>query len=311
MEEMFAGLHSAVDWVAIGKSGFKIIVILITAAVLARVLSTVIRLLRERLSRGRADPEEIKRLETLGRAFRYIVSVIVTLVAGMLVLSELGINIAPILGAAGVVGIAVGFGAQNLIKDYFNGFFILLENQIHKGDVVVVAGKGGLVEEVTLRHVQLRDYNGDVHYIPSGLIDTVTNKSRDYAYALIDVSVAYRESLDEVMRVMADVAAEMQQDATFSASILQPIEIAGVEQWADSAIVIRCRIKVRPLEQWTVRRAYLKRLKDAFDKHAIEIPYPHLTLYAGQAKDGSTPPFLIQSTGAAASGTAGNLSEGG
>lgn len=301
MEEFLGSVSSAIDWGAMGKSVLKIVIILIAATILSRVLSGLIRLFRERISRSRADMEEVKRLETLGRAFRYIVSVIVTLVAGMLVLSELGINIAPILGAAGVVGLAVGFGAQSLIKDYFNGFFMLLENQVRKGDVIVIAGKGGLVEEVTLRYVRLRDYNGDVHFIPSGLIDTVTNKSRDYSFALIDIGVAYRENLDEVIELMAAVAAELQHDSAFSDRILEPIEIAGVEEWADSAIVIRSRVKVKPLAQWDVRRAYLKRLKEAFDRHGIEIPYPHLTLYAGQGKDGSAPPFLLRSQGSAQS----------
>lgn len=301
MEEFLGSVSSAIDWGAMGKSVLKIVIILIAATILSRVLSGLIRLFRERISRSRADMEEVKRLETLGRAFRYIVSVIVTLVAGMLVLSELGINIAPILGAAGVVGLAVGFGAQSLIKDYFNGFFMLLENQVRKGDVIVIAGKGGLVEEVTLRYVRLRDYNGDVHFIPSGLIDTLTNKSRDYSFALIDIGVAYRENLDEVIELMAAVAAELQHDSAFSDRILEPIEIAGVEEWADSAIVIRSRVKVKPLAQWDVRRAYLKRLKEAFDRHGIEIPYPHLTLYAGQGKDGSAPPFLLRSQGSAQS----------
>ena len=302
MEEFFAGLRSAVDWATMGKSALKIILILIAAGVLAHLLGSLIRLLRIRISLGRTDPEEYKRFETLGRAFRYIVTVVITLVAGMLVLSELGINIAPILGAAGVVGIAVGFGAQNLIKDYFNGFFMLLENQVRKGDDIVVAGKSGLVEEVNLRHVRLRDYNGDVYYIPNGMIDTVTNKSREYSYAVINVGVAYRESLDNVMNVMTETAAEMQQEAMFKSTILEPLEIAGVDNWADSSVTIRCRFKVRPHEQLNVRRAYLKRLKDSFDKHGIEIPYPHITVYAGQAKDGTAPPFLLRHEGAAVQG---------
>ena len=292
MEELLNTLSAMVDWRAMGTSTLKILLIVIAATILARLLTSLIRMARERISRGRSE-EEMLRFETLGRASRYAVSVIITLVAGMLVLSEIGINIAPILGAAGVVGIAVGFGAQSLIKDYFNGFFILLENQIRKGDVIFVANKGGLVEEVTLRYVRLRDYNGDVHFVPSGLIDTVTNRSREFSFALLDIGVAYSEQLDEVMEVMRAVAEEMQHDSGFSHKILEPLEIAGVEEWAASAVVIRCRLKVRPLMQWEVRRNYLKRLKDAFDQHGIEIPYPHITLYAGQAKDGSAPPFRL------------------
>jgi len=240
-----------------------------------------------------SDPEDQRRLETLARAFRYLFSILVVAVAGMLVLSELGISIAPILGAAGVVGIAVGFGAQSLVKDYFTGFFMLLEDQIRVGDVVMIAGQGGLVEEVTLRHVRLRSYEGHVHFIPNGIIDKVTNMTLEYSYALMDVGVAYREDLDEVFQAIRDTGSALRQDPGFAARILDDLELAGVENWADSAVVVRCRIKVVPLEQWNVRREFLKRLKAAFDDRGIEIPYPHLTVYAGQDKDGGAPPLRL------------------
>jgi small conductance mechanosensitive channel len=192
-----------------------------------------------------------------------------------------------------VLGIAIGFGAQSLVKDYFTGFFLLLENQVRQGDVVEVAGKGGLVEEMTLRYIRLRDYEGSVHYIPNGTIDTVTNRSRSFAHAVIDVGVAYREDVDEVYAVMRTVAAELRADPELADKIVEDIEIAGVDQWGDSAVVIRCRFKVKPLEQWGVRRAYLYRLKKAFDASGIEIPYPHLTVYAGQPKTGQAAPLPV------------------
>ncbi len=263
------------------------------ALVLSRKL--IVRL-RRRLELGLEDPERIKRLDTLGRVFRYVATVIITLVGGMLVLSEVGISIAPILATAGVLGIAVGFGAQTLVKDYFTGFFLLLEDQIRQGDVVEVAGKGGLVEEMTLRYIRLRDYEGSVHTIPNSVVDTVTNRSRGFAFALIDVGVAYREDVDEVYAVMREVATAMRADPELGEKILEDIEIAGVDQWAESSVVIRCRFKVKPLEQWNVRRAFLYRLKKAFDAAGIEIPYPHLTLYAGQGKDGSAPPLRVLQT---------------
>jgi small conductance mechanosensitive channel len=225
--------------------------------------------------------------------FRYVATVAISLVAGMLALSELGISIAPILGAAGVVGLAVGFGAQSLIKDFFNGLFILVENQIRQGDVVEVGGKSGLVEDVTLRYVRLRDYEGSVHYIPNGLISTVTNKSRGFAHAVIDVGIAYRENVDEAFEIMREVGAQMRASEAFAAKILEDLEIAGVENWADSAVVLRCRFKTATLEQWGVRREFLRRLKEAFDTRGIEIPYPHLTLYAGQDKHGNAPPLRV------------------
>jgi small conductance mechanosensitive channel len=192
-----------------------------------------------------------------------------------------------------VVGVAVGFGAQSLVKDFFSGFFILLENQVRVGDVVTVGGRGGLVEEVTLRYVRLRDYDGNVHFVPNGTIDVVTNSTLDFAYAVVDVGVAYREDVDDALGIMRRVAEDLRKDALFGLKIQQEVEVVGVERWADSAVILRVRFKVLPIEQWNVRREYLKRLKHAFDEAGIEIPYPHLTLYPGRSKDGSAPPLVV------------------
>lgn len=283
------------------KELLHVIVILVLAWILMSLSRRLIRVFRNYMNAHAGSAEEVRRIETLARVFRHTSTAVISLVAGMLVLSELGISIAPILGAAGVVGLAVGFGAQSLIKDYFNGFFILLENQIRQGDVVEVGGKGGLVEDITLRYVRLRDYEGNVHYIPNGLITTVTNKSRGYANAVIDVSIAYRENIDEVCEVMREVAGQLRASETFGAKILDDIEIAGVQDWADSAIILRCRFKTVALEQWGVRREFLRRLKDAFDARGIEIPFNHmdLTIYAGRDKDGNEPVFrLVKHDGA-------------
>jgi moderate conductance mechanosensitive channel len=263
----------------VAASGTRIVAIMVAAWLAIVVAQRGIRALRVRISMRLDDREAIKRAETLGRVFRYIVAVVVTLVAGMLVLSELGVSVAPILGAAGVAGLAIGFGAQSLVKDYFTGFFLLLENQIRQGDVVKLGEHSGLVEEVTLRYVQLRDYDGHVHFVPNGAISTVVNMSRGHAQAVVDVGVGYREDLDRVMAVMRDVAERMRAEPTYEGRILDALEMAGVERWADSAVVIRARFRVAPLEQWTVRRDYLLRLKRAFDAHGIEIPFPQMTLH--------------------------------
>jgi len=284
-------------WAGLGNaanSALRIVLILLAAWVLIRVLQRAIRGMRERIASRLDDREAAKRAETLGRVFRYLVAVVVSLVAGMLVLSELGVSVAPILGAAGVVGLAVGFGAQSLVKDYFTGFFLLLENQIRQGDVVQLGEHSGLVEEVTLRYVQLRDYDGNVHYVPNGEITTVINMSRGFSQAVMDIGVAYREDVDEVMAVMRRVGEDMRNDTGFGPRILDALEIAGVERWADSSVVIRCRFRTQPLEQWSVRREYLRRLKSAFDQAGIEIPFPHLTVYAGADRSGSAPPFPLQ-----------------
>lgn len=296
MKDMLSKPELAEIWQVLVAAGpaLRVVLIIVLAWVAIAVMQRVIRTLRLRIAGRMDDREAIKRAETLGRVFRYLVAVVVSLVAGLLILGEFGVSVAPILGAAGVAGIAVGFGAQSLVKDYFNGFFLLLENQIRQGDVVNVADKGGLVEEVTLRYVRLRDYDGNVHFVPNGLITTVQNFSREYAQSVIDVGIAYRESVDDAFAVMREVAAAMRADEAYAAKILADLEIAGVERWDDSAVVLRCRFKVAPLEQWTVRREYLRRLKQAFDARGIEIPYPHLTIYAGEAKDGTAPPFRIR-----------------
>ena len=260
-------------------SGLRIVMILIGAWIAIAMAQRGIRMLRMRIAARFDDREAVKRAETLGRVFRYLAAVVISLVAGMLVLAELGVSVAPILGAAGVVGLAVGFGAQSLVKDYFTGFFLLLENQIRQGDVVRLGDHGGLVEEVTLRYVQLRDYDGNVHFVPNGTISTVVNMSRGFAQAVVDIGVAYREDLDRVMELMREVAAQMRADPAHAARILDDLEVAGVEKWADSAVMIRARFRVAPLEQWTVRRDYLRRLKRAFDEHGIEIPFPQLTIH--------------------------------
>jgi small conductance mechanosensitive channel len=282
------------EWYGLVVTVLHVVIILALTWLALRLSRRLLTRLRVHMQHELADFERIKRLDTLERVFRYVATVVITLVGTMLVLSEVGISIAPILATAGVLGIAIGFGAQSLVKDYFNGFFLLLENQVRVGDVVEVAGKGGLVEEMTLRYLRLRDYEGSVHTIPNGIVDTVTNRSRGFAFALLDVGVAYREDVDEVYAVMREVAAEMRADPELGERILDDLEIAGVDKWGDSAVVIRCRFKVKPLEQWGVRRAFLYRLKKAFDAAGIEIPYPHLTLYAGQDKDGSAPPLRLQ-----------------
>lgn len=280
----------------------RVTLIVLAGWLLASVLQRAIRAFRVRIAARMDDRESVKRAETLGRVFRYLAAVVVSLITGMLVLGELGVSVAPILGAAGVVGLAVGFGAQSLVKDYFTGFFLLLENQIRQGDVVKLGDHAGLVEEVTLRYVQLRDYDGHVHVVPNGQITTVVNLSRGFAHAVLDIGVAYREDPDAVMAVMRDVGRELRADPAFGPLTLEDLEIAGVERWDDSAVVIRCRFKCQPLQQWGVRREYLRRLKHAFDAQGIEIPYPHLTVYAGQDKSGRAPAWALRLVQAQAGG---------
>jgi moderate conductance mechanosensitive channel len=260
-------------------ASLRIVAIMVAAWLLIVLAQRGIRGLRIRIASRLDDRDAVKRAETLGRVFRYLVAVVVSLLASLLILIELGVSVAPLLGAAGVAGLAVGFGAQSLVKDYFTGFFLLIEDQIRQGDVVKLGEHAGLVEEVTLRYVQLRDYDGHVHYVPNGTITSVVNLGRGHAQAVVDVGVGYGTDLDAAMDVMREVAAQMRRDPAHAGRILDNLEVAGVERWADSAVVIRARFRVAPLEQWAVRRDFLKRLKAAFDRAGIEIPFPQLTLH--------------------------------
>jgi small-conductance mechanosensitive channel len=273
---------------------FNVLLILVATWVALAVVERGIRRFRSYMEARISDTEEAKRVGTLCRVFRYVGAVVITVIAVTLVLDELGISIAPILATAGVAGIAIGFGAQSLVRDYFSGFFILVENQIRQGDVVNVAGVGGLVEEVTLRYVRLRNFEGHVYFVPNGEIRTVGNMTRDYAQALIEVGVAYREDADEALAVMREVGQAMRNDAAWRERMLDDVEMVGMQRWDDSAVILCCRLKVVGIQQWNVKREYLKRLKAAFDARGIEIPFPHLTLYPGQAKDGGAPPLHVQ-----------------
>lgn len=266
-------------WAKVVVSMTNVFLILLISWALMSGSGRVLRTLNARMTARSPDLEERKRIDTLIRVFRYIATVVIGAITIMLVLSEVGISIAPILATAGVAGLAVGFGAQSLVKDYFTGFVMILENQIRVGDSVEVGGKTGLVEEVTLRYVRLRDLEGAVHYVPNGVIATVTNRSREFAYAVIDVSVGYRERIEQIQAIIAGVGADMQADPAFGSKLLEPVEFMGVEQWADSAVVLRCRFKVMPLEQGPVRREFLRRLKNTFDDQGIEIPFPSRTVY--------------------------------
>ncbi|MEY3095622.1 MAG: hypothetical protein RIR74_714 [Pseudomonadota bacterium] len=265
-------------WLEAALSLTNLILILLLAWVSLRVTHRLVSAFHQRLKDKTPSAEEQRRIATLERVFGYVASVVIWVVTIMLVLSELGISIAPILATAGVAGLAVGFGAQSLVKDYFTGFVMLVENQIRVGDIVEIADKTGAVEELTLRYVRLRDYSGSVHFVPNGIITSVSNMSRDFAFAVVDVGVGYREELGVVFQVMKTTAEDLRADSEFSGRILDGLEIAGVDQWAESSVIIRARLKVVALEQWTIRREYLRRLKMAFDAHGIDIPYPHRTV---------------------------------
>jgi small conductance mechanosensitive channel len=273
---------------AASVTALRIALILCLAWLLQAIAARLIRLFRHYMQRKSPSLDEQARIETLARVFRNGAAVVIVLVAGMLVLGELGISVAPILATAGVAGVAIGFGAQSVIKDYFNGFFLLLDDQVREGDVVEVAGKSGLVEEVTLRYVRLRDFDGHVHFVPNGEIKVVSNRTRSFAQAAIEVGVGYGVDIDQALGVMREVGQALRADAQWKSKLADDVEVLGVERLDNSAVVLRCRLKVVPaIEQWNVKREFLKRLKKAFDQRGIEIPFPQLTVHT--AKDSARP----------------------
>ncbi len=283
-------------------SGLQVLLIVVIALIAMRVIKSLVLRGFATMGRGRDDAEFAKRTDTLGGIVVQAVGVVVMIIAAMMVLDEFGIDIGPILAGAGVLGLAVGFGAQNLVQDVISGFYILLEDQIRKGDVVQIAGRGGFVERVTLRMTVIRDLAGSVHYVRNGQIDVVTNMTKDFSMYVFDVGVAYREDTDEVVQVLRELSDEIRQDAQFKDDILDDIEILGVDQFADSAVIIKARLKTKPIKQWSIGREFNRRMKKAFDARGIEIPFPHVTVYAGEGKDGGAPAFPLKQQAAEARG---------
>jgi small-conductance mechanosensitive channel len=224
-------------------------------------------------------------LLTLLRNAATIALVIITL---MFVLAEIGLDIAPLLASAGVLGLAIGFGAQKMVQDIITGIFIQFENAMNVGDVVTVGGVTGTVERLTIRSVSLRDLHGVFHIIPFSSVDMVSNYVKDYGYFVCDMGVAYREDVEEAKQAMLDAFAELKGDPEQASGILDELEWFGVNSFGDSAVMLRARIKCVPGRQWGIGRAYNGVLKTVFDARNIEIPFPHQTIYFGETKDGRT-----------------------
>jgi small conductance mechanosensitive channel len=200
------------------------------------------------------------------------------------------VDIAPLLAGAGVVGLAVGFGSQKLVQDVISGVFNLLEDTIAVGDVVQVGSHAGVVEAMSIRSIRLRDLSGNLHTIPFSGVDTVTNMTKQFSYYLMEVGIAYRENTDHVTEILKEIGAELQEDAEYGPNILEPLEVLGVDGFRDSAVIIKARIKTKPIMQWWVGREFNRRMKHRFDALGIEIPFPHMTLYFGVDKQGNAPP---------------------
>ncbi len=263
------------------------------AFLLWEIVSAVIE---RSLAREAAEGGSTRKL-TLLPLMKNIVRITLVVIASMLVLSQIGINIGPLLAGAGVIGLAVGFGAQTLVRDVITGAFILIEDAISVGDWVEAGGHSGTVERLTVRTLTLRDLAGTVHVIPFGDVTTVTNYNRDYGYALIDAGVAYRENYNDVVQALQDVAVSLRQDPTWGPDITGDLEVFGMNNLSDSAVEIRVRMKTRPMRQFAIRRVFLERMKRVFDERGIEIPFPHRTIWFGTGKDGTAPPMYLAKNG--------------
>jgi moderate conductance mechanosensitive channel len=241
-----------------------------------------------------ADIEASRKRKTLVPLTATVIRYGALFVGGLIILHQVGANITPILAGVGILSLAVGFGAQTLVKDIINGLFILVEDSISVGDVVNIRGSGGVVEAVNLRTIWLRDLQGSVHIIPNSQVEISTNMTKDYAYYMLDVGVAYHEDTDEVTAALQEIDAGMRGDLAFAADMLAPIEILGVDRFTDSAVVIRARLKTKPIKQWSVGREFNRRMKKLFDARGIEIPFPQLTIHWGDRKRGKAAPMHLQ-----------------
>jgi small conductance mechanosensitive channel len=277
-----------ISWENLIQTSFKICIILFLAWLTMSVLHKFLfrlekRLLAQGKAAGEIPSESEKRIETVIRLVRQATLLALWATVILIILKELGVEIGPILASAGVLGLAVGFGAQNLVKDVISGFFFILENQVRVGDVAIINGTGGLVEKINFRTIVLRDLAGIVHIFPNGSVTTLSNLTSEWSAYVFDIGVAYKENTDQVIEVMNQVGTEMLGDEKFGPYMLEPPEIFGVDKFDNSAVIIKGRIRTKPIRQWLVGREYLRRIKLAFDANNIEIPFPHRTIYFGEA----------------------------
>jgi small conductance mechanosensitive channel len=267
------------------ESGPRILVVALLTYVLLRAIALGTSRWEERLSRdGGVDVvERAKRARTVGSLVRNVLIVLVSALATLTILGELGVDIMPVVTGAGILGLAVGFGAQTLVRDVIAGFFLIFENHLRVGDVATIEGTGGIVEAISLRTTVMRDLEGTLHVFPNGSFERYSNRTKDYSYYVVDVGVAYKEDTDRVTTVLHEVGADLREDPAFSPHILAPLEVLGVDAFEESQVTIKVRIKTVPLKQWEVGRELRRRIKRTFDRLHIEIPFPHLSVYVGDA----------------------------
>ena len=280
-------LNAIREWLISQGPGLLLTFLLfvISIQVVNIVLRKTAKIIVQRLEKRDPSRESEKRAKTLLDILRGVVKVSIWVIFMIMLLKDLGIDIGPLLAGAGIAGLAIGFGAQELVKDVISGFFMLLEDQIRTGDVVAINGTGGIVEKIELRTVTLRDLQGVVHIFQNGKINTLSNMTKEWSAAVFDIGVSYSSNVPQVISVMQDVGKNIREDDDFKSRIIEDLEIFGLNSFGDNSMVIKARLKTKPGEQWAIMREYNKRLKAAFDKAGIEIPFPQRTIhYAKEAK---------------------------
>jgi len=275
-------LKTLTSWLT--TSGIKIIGILIGLVILFQMSRWIVKWMEKFVYEK--DPlqasEAKKRAHTLGNILRHAFLIIITFVAVLMILGELEIQLGPLLATAGIGALAIGFGAQSLVKDVISGFFIILENQYRIGDVIEVAGVSGLVESVSLRKTVLRDLKGKVHTIPNGEIKVVSNLSKEWSRSVLDLGISYRDDIDQIVDLLVQIGKEMESEEPYKSAILEPLQVLGVEKFDESQMVIRMMVKTVPLKQWDVGRELRRRIKIRFDENGIQLPFPHRVLIWGE-----------------------------
>lgn len=263
--------------------GWRILLIILISWIVYRFIKIVIKRSVTIAQKDlRLTPEDFeKRVETLTHLLESLAKITILIIAFMMILGTFEINLAPLLASAGIAGLAIGFGAQNLIRDLISGFFIIFENQFNVGDIIQIGDAGGKVEKMSIRATYLRDLEGNLHIVPNGEIKRVTNISKSFSRALVDIEVAYKEDLDKVIDVLKDECKKIAQDKIVKNILKGAPQVLGVESLGSSGITIRILTDTEPGKQWEVAREMRKRIKKRLDEEGIEIPFPQLTLWLG------------------------------
>jgi small conductance mechanosensitive channel len=283
------GLHAGTAAAAVLGAGAAaalphLLVLLALALVAFEVAGLAISQVMGRMARGERRPRRKAQLKTIEPLLKGLAQTVIVVVAALSILGQLGIDVAPLLAGAGVAGIAIGFGAQSLVKDLLTGVFLVVEDIVSVGDIVRIGDSGGLVERMTLRTIRLRDFDGTLHVLPYGEAQVVHNLTKSFAYAVFDLQISYSSDIDRALELMREVGAEMQRDPAFAEMVIAPIEVVGVDGLGESAVLLKARFKTRPLDQWSVGREYNRRIKLAFDREGVEIPFPHMKVVLPEAQ---------------------------